>query len=225
MSTLDFSQALARPFMEMSPYPMFVFDGAGGIRVVNGAASAYFALSASTLVGQNALDMLPPHRREQYEKHFRAWLAGDPYPTRFVWKRDVRKEVFLVFAARIAFADQAALLVSLVPAVVVEAALGGRIATAASQARAWVTDLARGAEERRSGFSREGDAELLKLTNREWEIARRLTEGDRVSLLSEDLGISVNTIRNHLKSIFRKLKLRSQSELVRRVRRARRSAP
>lgn len=224
MTTLDFSQAVARPFLEMSPYPTFVLDAAGGIRAVNSAASAYFETPAAALVGQSGLDRFPPHQREQHEQHLRAWLAGDPYPTRLVWKRDGRKDVFLLFAARIAFADQAALWISLVPAVVIEAALGGRIATAASQARAWVTDLARGAEERRSGFSRDGDSELAKLTNREWEIARRLTEGDRVSLLSEDLGISINTIRNHLKSIFRKLKLSSQAELVRRIRRARRAA-
>ena len=67
--------------------------------------------------------------------------------------------------------------------------------------------------------ARAGDVELLGLTPRQWEITRRLSEGDRVTMLAEDLGISANTVRNHLKEIFRKLRVSSQAQLVRRVKR------
>jgi DNA-binding CsgD family transcriptional regulator len=65
---------------------------------------------------------------------------------------------------------------------------------------------------------RRSDPSLARLTTREWEIARRIAAGDRVSLLAEDLRISPNTVRNHLKAIFRKLGVNSQPQLVRTVR-------
>ena len=67
--------------------------------------------------------------------------------------------------------------------------------------------------------ARAGDSELLRLTARQWEIARRIAQGDRVTMLAEDLRISPNTVRNHLKEIFRKLHVGSQAQLVRRVKR------
>jgi DNA-binding CsgD family transcriptional regulator len=45
-----------------------------------------------------------------------------------------------------------------------------------------------------------------------------LLEGHRVVSIAAELGVSEHTIRNHLKSIFRKLGIHSQAELVRHVR-------
>jgi len=55
---------------------------------------------------------------------------------------------------------------------------------------------------------------LALLTPKESEIATRLTAGVRVAGIAAGLGISVSTVRNHLKSIFRKLDVGSQLELV-----------
>ncbi len=60
--------------------------------------------------------------------------------------------------------------------------------------------------------------ELEALSAREREVLGRLVAGDRVPAIAADLSLSPHTVRNHLKRIFRKLDVGSQSDLIRRVR-------
>ena len=63
------------------------------------------------------------------------------------------------------------------------------------------------------------DQKLLdELSEREREVLARLVAGSRVPVISEELFISANTVRNHLKAIYRKLDVASQSELIELVR-------
>jgi PAS domain S-box-containing protein len=55
---------------------------------------------------------------------------------------------------------------------------------------------------------------VAELTSRELEIVVRLVSGDRVLAIAERLFISRSTVRNHLSSIFRKLRVHTQQELV-----------
>lgn len=55
---------------------------------------------------------------------------------------------------------------------------------------------------------------LESLSKREREVLERLVSGSRVSSIASELFISPNTVRNHLKSIYRKLDVSSQSELI-----------
>jgi PAS domain S-box-containing protein len=57
-----------------------------------------------------------------------------------------------------------------------------------------------------------------RLSPRETEIVGLLLEGHRVVSISTELCVSEHTVRNHLKSVFRKLGVHSQAELVRRAR-------
>lgn len=57
-----------------------------------------------------------------------------------------------------------------------------------------------------------------RLTRRERDVVQCLLEGDRVVSIAERLDLSPHTVRNHLKSIFRKLGVHSQAELVKHVR-------
>jgi len=57
-----------------------------------------------------------------------------------------------------------------------------------------------------------------RLTRRERDVVQCLLEGERVISIAERLDLSPHTVRNHLKSIFRKLDVHSQAELVKRVR-------
>ncbi len=57
-------------------------------------------------------------------------------------------------------------------------------------------------------------SELAPLTPREREVLDLLLEGRRVASISRELCVSEHTIRNHLKSIFRKLDAHSQTELI-----------
>lgn len=56
--------------------------------------------------------------------------------------------------------------------------------------------------------------ELKTLSSREWEILHRLDTNQRVQTIARELFISPHTVRNHLKSIFRKVGVRSQSDLL-----------
>jgi DNA-binding NarL/FixJ family response regulator len=56
---------------------------------------------------------------------------------------------------------------------------------------------------------------LGALTGREREVLRLLLQGARVAKVSAELGITANTVRNHLKAIYRKLGVGSRIELMR----------
>ncbi|HEX9356814.1 MAG TPA: LuxR C-terminal-related transcriptional regulator, partial [Streptosporangiaceae bacterium] len=61
--------------------------------------------------------------------------------------------------------------------------------------------------------------ELGKLTSREWAVLTRLVDGQRVSAIAADLHVSQSTVRNHLSSIYAKLGVHSQVDLIRLIRR------
>ncbi len=59
--------------------------------------------------------------------------------------------------------------------------------------------------------------DLHALTQREWEILRLLRANQRVFAIARSLHISSSTVRNHLKSIFQKMGVHSQMELLERM--------
>ena len=60
--------------------------------------------------------------------------------------------------------------------------------------------------------------DLRTLSDREWEILRLLRANQRVGTIAQYLHISPSTVRNHLKSIFQKLGVHSQMELLEHMR-------
>jgi two-component system response regulator DegU len=58
---------------------------------------------------------------------------------------------------------------------------------------------------------------LLRLSSRERDVLARLLEGERVHAIAEALFVSESTVRNHLSSIFRKVGVHSQAELIHRL--------
>lgn len=63
------------------------------------------------------------------------------------------------------------------------------------------------------------EPQLGKLTSREWAVLTRLLDGQRVSAIAADLYVSQSTVRNHLSSIYAKLGVHSQVDLIRLIRR------
>jgi len=59
---------------------------------------------------------------------------------------------------------------------------------------------------------------LGTLTNREWEVVGALVDGSRVTSIARQLHVRPGTVRNHLSSVYRKLDVGSQSELLERLR-------
>jgi DNA-binding CsgD family transcriptional regulator len=60
---------------------------------------------------------------------------------------------------------------------------------------------------------------LERLTEREKQVAAHVAAGLRVAGVAQELGLADNTVRNHLKQVFSKLDVHSQTELVAFVRR------
>jgi DNA-binding CsgD family transcriptional regulator/PAS domain-containing protein len=53
-----------------------------------------------------------------------------------------------------------------------------------------------------------------ELSPRQWEIASRLVQGDRVATIAAEMYLSQSTVRNHLSAIFQKFDVHSQPELL-----------
>jgi DNA-binding CsgD family transcriptional regulator len=66
------------------------------------------------------------------------------------------------------------------------------------------------------------NVDLGQLSSRELEIVRRLMAGDRVPAIARQLFLSEGTIRNHLSSVFGKLGVGTQQELIELLRERRR---
>jgi DNA-binding CsgD family transcriptional regulator/PAS domain-containing protein len=60
--------------------------------------------------------------------------------------------------------------------------------------------------------------ELADLTSREWQTLSLFADGARVAGISDTLGLSQSTVRNHLSAIFQKVGVSSQAELLDRLR-------
>lgn len=56
--------------------------------------------------------------------------------------------------------------------------------------------------------------ELARLSPRERDVVRLLAVGHPVQAVAKTLGLSTNTVRNHVKSVFAKLRVRSQVALL-----------
>jgi len=55
---------------------------------------------------------------------------------------------------------------------------------------------------------------LSELSPREVEIVNRMLRGERVATIARALCLSASTVRNHLSSVYRKLGIHSQTELI-----------
>lgn len=216
-----------RPSLEVvlsgSPYPAIAIAEDGFARGANQAACKYFGMSEREIIATDPGKQREPRERVFRARHFPKWLAGDLYPAQIQW-RGLRGEYdFLIIPFPLSKALGASLVLVFVPSALLGAALDGDLRAVAKEARRWVETLAAQVEALGSGpkpavaITRPADPGFADLTPREWEIARRVTAGERVALLAEVLGISPNTVRNHLKAIFRKTGLRSQTALVRRL--------
>jgi len=58
---------------------------------------------------------------------------------------------------------------------------------------------------------------VLRISDREAEVALLLANGLDLRAVAERLGISLHTVRDHVKSVFSKTGARSQVDLVRRI--------
>ncbi len=179
------------------------------------------------LIGRSVTDLVPPELRERIWEEQEALRAGDIRARLTVLqRRDSTTFPVLVIPhamtdAEGEFAGSFAVIVDL-----------GTIQTAKQTAYASGDDirarLDRIAMELQSISLSAGMAapvslplqhpDLRDLSPREKEVLALLIAGDRVPAIATQLHISPHTVRNHLKAIYRKVEVQSQSELIHRVR-------
>ncbi len=224
----ELSRLSAAELIDLLPYPSFILTADQQVVFVNQAVCRHFGVNREAVIGRTRLDLLPSAERIERERDLQSWFSGDLYPIRFELRLPGSSESFVVLPSQLTLGGSSSLTVVLLPTALLDSARGGPALEVGRGDRAGLAARAAGSELDRAFLTAHGSAELarasdpglLRLTPREWEIAYRISLGDRVGALAEDLGISKNTVRNHLKSIFRKLQIRSQTQLVRRIRRA-----
>jgi DNA-binding CsgD family transcriptional regulator len=185
--------------LRLNDYPVIGFDRDGVVRWATAAGETMihargFTKGGPSVIGADSQSVLPCGG-----EHLRAWLAGDLYAVDFeVVSTDGVAERYLAVPLGLPEASGVRIAVLVLPPAIASPGVDTLPRSTAS----------------------EGD-DLGALTSREREIAAQMLAGSRTSLIAEELGISVNTVRNHLKAIFRKLHVRSQADLVRTLRRRR----
>ena len=201
-----------RDLLAEAPYPVFGVDRLGGVVWTNSAAVGAFR-TLGPLVGKQLRGASRARLLPFGGDNLKAWLAGRLYPIATEWPTETGgAETFLSLPFRTPSDSGAALGILVLrirdpqPAV-----LGGDDAASGSG----------GSRPLASSAARTHEEALAALTSRERQIVIQLLDGSRTTLIAEEFRISVNTVRNHLKSIFRKLGVNSQAQLVRVLRRPR----
>lgn len=94
--------------------------------------------------------------------------------------------------------------------------MGARLSRLEAEVAKFAADLRTWALARERGPAADNMAQLdlASLTERQSQILWRLLRGQRPPSIAKDLYLSPATVRNHLSAIYKKLKVKSQSELV-----------
>jgi PAS domain S-box-containing protein len=238
MKFLDVLRLPGLKILDRAACPVAAQDLDGRIVYVNPAFCRTFDIPAEIAVGHFGAAQFPEAERSRYVDAMREWSQGVARPARLTVRlRDGRTHPFLILPQPIADdagAIAGTLLLIMDPEPFAEAA-ADRIQNTGSLVRAVLRTIS---DELDQALGRSSEVQLdledlrrrvpaLKaLTRREWAVASRIGRGDRTSLVAKDLGISTNTVRNHLKAIFRKTGIGSQVALVERFKQWReRAAP
>jgi PAS domain S-box-containing protein len=188
-------------------------DANGHVASWNGAAEAIYGWSAEEAIGRPLLGLvIRPRRAEAAIELHRMALAGGTRSGQFLAQRRDGSLVHLraIITPRFGPDDE----------------IDGTIGISVQQAQLGTTEIARTAELLEGLLDRLAAAQpvsqiatptvagLERLSPREQEVLALLRQGLRVPTVAERLSISQHTVRNQLQSIFRKLDVNSQRELL-----------
>lgn len=205
-------RTLLRELLAEAPYPVLGIDRLGAVVWANSAAIGAFH-AHGPLVGMRLLGPARGALLPAGAGNLKAWLAGRLYPVTAAVLSDAgAPDTFLSVPFRAPQDSGAALAVLLI-----------RIGDSRDAAHSEGEPGAQAIDSRpflTHATHTRTDA-LAALTSRERQIVIQLLDGSRTTLIAEEFRISVNTVRNHLKSIFRKLGVNSQAQLVRVLRQPR----
>jgi len=228
MSLVEVLRRPALQLMDQVQLPLAIVDAADRVTYVNRASCNAVGVTRERLLGLCVEDHISEDERPHYREHLLATRRDGAGIVRTWLELPERDALPIVAVAGSLAAPGGAWLgcvVAMLPHDVAEVEMAARIVRAGTLARAVLhavtEELEAGAAETTAAeLSRlEQVPELARLTPRERAVARRLAAGQRTSVIAKQLGITQNTVRNHLKAIFRKTGASRQLELVARIKR------
>lgn len=205
---------------------LLVEDEDGHIVYANRRILEWSGYSAAELEGAPVEVLIPEELRDVLAEERRRALAGDDRTRLSAFRRrDGRTFPIAVAPHRMQRVDDhAPVVLALVfdlgevqtarPVGASPGSLAGELAGVAMRLQAMAFSAAVGAT---PGATADHPV-LRQLTAREREVLEHLMQGSRVPAIASSLFISQSTVRNHLKAIYRKLDVSSQSELIEKVR-------
>lgn len=199
---------------EKSAVGLLITGKEGLSRYANAAFLELLDLSLDRVLDRSPVEYAPVPSREAFAERLRG--AGDPFETQGVGNSG--RQVHVLVRPTPVFAPDGHLqgVISFVTSAAPEARRAGAEAEA----------LFRSLLEREQSACAELPAARLPrdvwkvLSPREREISGLLMQGQRPSEIARALHVSVHTVRNHLRLVYRKLDVHSQVELLARLREA-----
>ncbi|MBW2282264.1 MAG: PAS domain-containing protein [Deltaproteobacteria bacterium] len=181
-------------------------DAEGLIVYANPRVLTWLQYERDELVGQPLASLVPPEMRELALEETRAVEQGDLRARITVFRRKDSTTLPILAIPSVPESGCCAAF-----AIIIELAA---IQTAKTAAESLSASLRASLEFALPSLS----PDLRSVSAREREVLTLLVGGDRVPTIARRLEISPNTVRNHLKSMYRKLGVGSQSDLIERVR-------
>lgn len=198
----------------------------GKILYANDRLLGWLGYSPEELDGQDALLFVPDELKEATEEEMREIVTGDERSRIGVLKRKDGRTMPVVWAPHVLRDGEDVLAVVTVVMALGDVQTAKRVS--AGPAQGLSSSLEKIAHELNTislfaaGPMTEGlphnHPDLAVLSAREREILSELISGLRVPAIAKKLFISPHTVRNHLKSMYRKLDVPDQAGLIERIR-------
>lgn len=202
------------PWVSSLSYPVGIIDANGVVAYANEAAIRIFGIREEQLLGRKALEFIDQadHGLYQSQRRRKTGSRRDPYILRFGVGEKPKRD-FLVIAE--AFHDGTDVFRGSIAVFLELPSLVARMSDHLERAGGQGRDLLEQIQPTLAleHLRRENET-LARLTPRQWQVAIAVYRGRRVRNVALDLGLSEHTVRTHLKSVFRKLGVISQSDLV-----------
>ncbi|HTZ45289.1 MAG TPA: PAS domain S-box protein [Jatrophihabitans sp.] len=202
---LESSSRMLAEFMDCALEGVWVIDPAGRTVIANARMAELLGVEHARLLEGSVFDFIDPEAAEfiRHRLNHRATGAREQYECSLV-RRDGARRWFQVSASpRYSksgkYLGSIGMCHDITDRKLLERELGRREPGAVTGARPADDTPVPG---------------LDRLSRREDEVVRMLLRGDRVPVIARQLFVSQSTVRNHLSSVFRKLRVTSQQELI-----------
>ncbi len=198
----------------------------GEILFANERALELCGYEPEELDGQDLTLLSPPELRAVFEEEMQLIVAGDQRARITVFQRKDGRTFPVVTAARVLRDEDEITGVLTVFLDLGEVQAAKRVGSTPATGLAATLERIAGELQTISLFTGASAApvvpfdhpDLRLLSKREREVLSQLLGGARVPIIAGHLSISPHTVRNHLKSIYRKLDVSDQATLIERVR-------